>query len=87
MAYIAITTAQNHGTPGQTLSADANPLDIHNAMTRQWRRSFDAGFSSATVRAWRVTDAGTYLFPPLREHSFTAVQPYGADIETEENAA
>ena len=71
MATIHITSAQNHGVPD--LHIQTHPRDvarIFRAMQRlAWRHSAE-GWKETTVRAWEVTPAGTYRFPPIMEHSF-----------------
>jgi hypothetical protein len=71
MATIHITAAQSRGIADITL--DASPKDVakvFRAMQRlSWRHTAQR-HSTTTVRAWQVTEAGTYLFPPIMEHTF-----------------
>lgn len=71
MATIHITSAQSRGIADITI--EAHPRDvarIFRATQRlAWRHAAER-HSTTTVRAWEVTEAGTYLYPPIMEHVF-----------------
>lgn len=70
---IVLTSARAGGLPERTLSRSFTVssvglmLNARIAEERRVRASRGEAPGPVTVRAWRVTPAGTYIFPPIME--------------------
>lgn len=73
MSHYAYTAANNVGYPERTTRDTLTYPQMIQRAAMFARDALDrAPFAeSVTMRVWRVTDAGTYLMPPIHELTMT----------------